>query len=111
MRLVLYVCNSHQQQVFDGHWPPYASNIVFELLESKEKPADHYVRMIYNQNVLKLPRCAPDAKENGTLCPFDKFQEIAKLVTPVNYVEECKPRVEPPPQSLANTNDFKKFQI
>ncbi|KAF9901362.1 Acid phosphatase-like protein 2 [Lobosporangium transversale] len=51
----------------DQQWPPYASNIILELWKSS--PGEHFVRVLYNGEVL-------DVKSNWCdleWCPFDTF--------------------------------------
>jgi acid phosphatase len=39
---------------FDGFWPPYASNLVFEL---SEENGNHFVRVFYNDKEITVPGC------------------------------------------------------
>ena len=81
---------------FDNKWPPFASNVIVELYKSKagDKAAtandDHYVRMIYNNKVLRLPECQATAVENGTLCPLNSFLELTQKMIPKNFSAECQ---------------------
>jgi len=99
-------------KVFDGRWPAFACNIIFELYEAKppsskhnaeqqqqpqqpQTPAtpgisNHFVRMIYNNQILNLPGCKATAVEDGTLCPLSDFIDISQKMVPKNYAEECQ---------------------
>ncbi|KAK9767187.1 hypothetical protein K7432_003186 [Basidiobolus ranarum] len=50
----------------DMRWPPFASNIIFELWKSHK---NYYVRVLYNGEVLEVKHAW--CKLNA--CPFDKF--------------------------------------
>ena len=69
-------------QVDTMMWPPYASMMLIELYEMKEK---HYVRVIYNGDVLPLTFC-----DSSTLCDFDTFSDYMKTVTPSNFPVNCE---------------------
>lgn len=100
----------HALGVADGKWPPYASTILLEVYEAAKAPtsrsardplehevrledallqegtpdgaqSSHALRMVYNGRPLAIPGCG------GTLCPFDKFVEIARKVIP--SADEC----------------------
>ena len=82
---------------FDQRWPPFAANVIFELYEGKNQQAAsspsvdaHYVRMLYNNTVLRLPGCKTTAVEDGTLCPLKNFLEIAATATPKDFHLECQ---------------------
>jgi hypothetical protein len=45
--------------VFDGYWPPYASNVVFELLDDETAAERWSVRLLYNDRELTIPGCPP----------------------------------------------------
>lgn len=89
-------------QAFDGRWPPFTSNISFELfrptpppasflssflpsfLSSKPKFSDHYVRIRYNSKNLKIPACSAIGNHlegsNGELCTWDAFRTAVRRV-------------------------------
>lgn len=71
-------------------WPPYASNLVFELWRAKgTMPAEMklFVRAVYNGEVLKIPGCS---KEGGALCTWDEFSKIIdNNLTIKDYEKEC----------------------
>jgi len=85
-------------EVFDHKWPPFASNIILELYKdtAPANPKDHnvennhYVRMLYNNEALKIPGCQETAVEGGFLCPLSTFLALSKKVIPENYEEACK---------------------
>lgn len=69
--------------VWDMHWPPFGSNVTFELFQHSSKPQDHYVRLKYNQLPLTVPECArPDNHYEGdtSLCKVNVFLEMMKKV-------------------------------
>lgn len=68
----------------DGHWPPYASTLAFEVYkkQSKAEVSGYVVRVVYNGQPKTLPGC-PDA-----LCPWEKLQEL--LATAVPSSAECQ---------------------
>jgi len=78
-------------QCFDNRWPPFASNLIFEMLREKQSPEKYFVRLIYNDRILAIPQCSAQARpgSEGTLCPFERFQEIANRVIPQDYEKEC----------------------
>jgi hypothetical protein len=68
--------------VEDGQWAPYASTIVFELLEAPGAHSnEHAVRMLYNGKALHIPGCG------GVICPWVSFEAIAAAVVPTEL--EC----------------------
>ena len=72
-------------QVDDGEWAPYASMILIELYETKEKK--HVVRFIYNGKVLNPPFC-----DDG-ICKYDVLSEhLHDLIPPDDYANTiCNP--------------------
>ncbi|RUP52188.1 hypothetical protein BC936DRAFT_138072 [Jimgerdemannia flammicorona] len=101
---------------FDNKWPPFSSIIIFELLQdttvppkktsswfpaifASKKPdpvasaSTHYVRVRYNDRILRLPGCAAlgahHASEDTSLCTMDAFRKIVEGQVPKNYIEEC----------------------
>ena len=49
---------------FDGRWPPYASDLCFELYRDEKSVNDHYVRVLYMGQPLQLPLSSSE------YCPF-----------------------------------------
>merc|ERR1712196_57552 len=41
--------------IYENIWPPYASNIVFEIATYKRNRNKYYIRTIYNDRIKKLP--------------------------------------------------------
>ncbi|KXS12800.1 phosphoglycerate mutase-like protein [Gonapodya prolifera JEL478] len=90
-------------RVFDGKWPQFANNLVFELFEQNPTPPSsflsrsqsrHYVRLLYNQNPLNLPYCAaPDQHHpsDPAMCTLEAFLEGVKAVrvTDSAWAKEC----------------------
>lgn len=82
-------------KIYDGHWPPYASNLVFELYDKRKK--QFYVRFLYNgKDVTKQVRfCRDIGNATGGLCPFDNFMyfvfyETFKYFGTSNYEDMCR---------------------
>ncbi|KAI9599256.1 histidine phosphatase superfamily [Syncephalis fuscata] len=71
---------------YDMLWPPYASNMLFELWQSTTNNRlgkQFYLRIIYNGRILKTPWCDMNA------CPIeDYFNYIASYV-PNDLSAEC----------------------
>jgi len=118
--------------VFDSRWPPFTSNITFEMFKAAPSKGgflrflktkdEYFVRMRYNQSVVALPGTLPSkfglesgkadcegCKEKGkhhegdeTLCTLDAFKEIVEKVRPVNWKEECRVRGTCPNKFNAN---------
>jgi len=59
-------------QVWDGKWPSYASLVQIEMLYND---SGEFVRLIYNNEVLRLPEC-----EYMDLCPYEKFREMTMKI-------------------------------
>ncbi len=72
-------------RVDDGHWAPYASMILIELYQTKDKKS--LVRFIYNGKVLSPPFCG-----DTELCDYDKLSNYLTTVTPPNNYKDtlCK---------------------
>ena len=73
-------------------WPPYASNLVFELWRARNTPPSAtklFVRVVYNGVLQKLPGCTGISSDNS-LCTWDEFSKIIENnLTIKNYETEC----------------------
>jgi len=58
-------------QVDTMRWPPYASMMLLELYDIS---GEHYMRIIYNGEVLELPFCGSKA-----LCSYAAFSSYYRL--------------------------------
>ncbi|CAO3662946.1 unnamed protein product [Umbelopsis ramanniana] len=94
--------------VFDKRWPPFSSSILFELFKEKKPESsswfgslwktsddqDYYVRVRYQDKLMKLPACADAGKHhpNGdkSLCTLAAFREAVDNQIPKDWAEECK---------------------
>jgi len=65
-------------------YAPYASHIIFELLESTSVSGDFYIRAFYNNKALVLPGCWK------TVCPFKTYKSlIDNHLTIKDVSKEC----------------------
>ncbi|GAM17578.1 hypothetical protein SAMD00019534_007530 [Acytostelium subglobosum LB1] len=79
----------------DNKHPETASSLEFLLFEKDkqqkqqqlQQQQQHFVKVVYNQQVLHIGKCK-EFEVDG-MCPWDKFMEISKKNTPVNFKEEC----------------------
>ena len=92
-------------RAFDGLWPDFGAHLTFELLEahppaiasttasSAVSSPTHVVRLLYNHRPLAVPQCAAAAAAagvDGTLCPLQRFREIAAALVPAKHHRECQ---------------------
>jgi len=98
--------------VFDEKWPAFTASITFELfrrqketpgvsspwqtvlgpLSSSHVPADHYIRVRYQNKNLALPMCADDGKHlpgSPEFCTLAAFRDRVRELTPVDWDAEC----------------------
>ena len=73
-------------RVDDGLWAPYASMILIELYQTKDKKS--LVRIIYNGKVLSPPFCG----DNG-LCDYEKMNDYLATVTPPRNYKDILCRI------------------
>lgn len=99
---------SNALEAFDGRWPPFTSNISFELFKLtppppsfissllpsfltttttnsyKPKFSEYYVRIRYNSKNLKIPACSSIGNHldgsMGEICTWDAFKSAVKRV-------------------------------
>ncbi|XP_028391161.1 counting factor 60-like [Dendronephthya gigantea] len=69
--------------VSDGVWPPYASQMIFEVYQMTDN--SHTMRILYNGKVMKLPFC--DDKE---LCNTDIVKEYVAKFEPESVAKDCQ---------------------
>ncbi|KAL9657390.1 hypothetical protein ABK040_014378 [Willaertia magna] len=68
---------------YNKNWPPFASNIAIELYGNKNRDK-YYIKLVYNNNILKLNHTEQD--ENG-LIPYEEFAKITEKFRVNNYQE------------------------
>ncbi|KAI9599240.1 histidine phosphatase superfamily [Syncephalis fuscata] len=76
----------------DLRWPPYASNLLFEVWQSnanlndsnRSTASEYIVRIIYNGRVLTLPWC------NTPNCPLSIYLDHLSSLIPANLMQECQ---------------------
>ena len=71
--------------IFDGLWPNYACELVFELYEvagddGSSSSLSHAVRTIYNGEVKHVPGCS------SVLCDIAEFQALSQAIIPTAEV-------------------------
>lgn len=86
-------------QINQVAWPPYASNLIFEVWKSN-KLKTAFIRVLYNGQILKLPFCTPIQSYQGImlvpsedqlgLCPMTMFKKHLEAYLPrESRDEEC----------------------
>jgi acid phosphatase len=93
----------------DWRWPPFTSHVEIELFRKGNQDTssssvdgdgaaprkDHYVRVRYNGQTMRLPACAAHDKHfpgtDGEVCTLDAFVDVAKKfsMTQEEWVREC----------------------
>eukprot|EP00762_Andalucia_godoyi_P000937 ANDGO_03731.mRNA.1 Counting factor 60 len=86
--------------VWDGVWPPYATHLIFELLQSKSTHK-FYVHATYNNVDVVFPTCQGQA-----VCPFEQFEQLAVPLVPTDYAAEC---AVPSPKNKQHVREFKRL--
>eukprot|EP01056_Protomagalhaensia_sp_Gyna25_P005809 Protomagalhaensia_sp_Gyna_25__5808@NODE_857_length_2507_cov_158_233793_g677_i0_p1_GENE_NODE_857_length_2507_cov_158_233793_g677_i0NODE_857_length_2507_cov_158_233793_g677_i0_p1_ORF_typecomplete_len627_score55_96His_Phos_2/PF00328_22/3_8e30_NODE_857_length_2507_cov_158_233793_g677_i02962176 len=76
--------------VFDGKWPPYASEVIIELYRGVGS-SDYFFRLIYNGEVLTsaIPACSPQNDGASDLCRLSSFFTATSWATPRGVQELC----------------------
>jgi hypothetical protein len=65
-------------------WPPYASNMLWELWQDEAQHSSYFVRVLYNGMVLPLPFCSMSD------CPLGEFYDwLHKSAVPKDLLKEC----------------------
>ncbi|KAH8115945.1 phosphoglycerate mutase-like protein [Phellopilus nigrolimitatus] len=101
--------------VYDEKWPPFTSSITFELFKKaphadppasylqtvftafspfkrSTQPAEHFVRIRYQNESLALPFCAESGQHlpgHPELCTLAAFRERVRALTPTDWEAEC----------------------
>lgn len=88
--------------VWDGHWPPYATNMIFELLRSKSTH-EFFVHATYNNVEVTFPTC-----QGQTICPFSLFEQLVKPLVPEDYLAECAVPHAKDPQHISDAKRLLK---
>ena len=69
--------------VYDGLWPKFGANIIFEVVQKDNKD---FVRMKYNEEFQQIPQC-PQSEIKA--CPIETFMKICEKLIPKDYEAEC----------------------
>jgi len=91
----LLMCCARHDDAALASWPPFCSEISFELLgprqpsgtTTSERERERFVRVVYNGSALDLP-CSPRGQ---TLCSLRDFREMMGrfAVSPAEFDREC----------------------
>jgi len=85
--------------IYKDVWPPYASNVVFEIATDKFNPKKIYIRTIYNDRIEKLPfinnnynETKEKFQENSITAwyPLEHFIDNWRHLLPTNFEKECE---------------------
>jgi len=73
--------------------------------QQKQKMEGYYVRLRYNDEVMKVPGCRPQGKHlegDDSFCTLTAFKEIVDAYTPKNWKMECTQNMGKPafPQTI-----------
>lgn len=75
-------------QTQDYRWPPYASNLIFELWRKSD--GEHYVRVLYNGVALQLPFCTFENDAGTGACLAELFiSNLRMSAVPEDWAKEC----------------------
>lgn len=75
----------------------------------KSRLEPYYVRIRYNDKVMKIPACAkPGNNYEGdeTLCTFEAFKRVADSFTPKNWKVQCGENIDKPIAGLDGAAEF-----
>ncbi|KAK9462769.1 histidine phosphatase superfamily [Lipomyces oligophaga] len=67
--------------------------------QKKPVKRDYYVRLSYNDQILRLPGCVPEGRHlpgDESICTFSAFQRIVDSFTPINWERECRTNLGEP---------------
>lgn len=65
---------------WNGNWAPFASIIAIETYQLQ--PGDYYLRMLFNNKVMKFGGCAE-------ICPMEQALSIMKSIAPADMDARC----------------------
>ena len=69
--------------VSDGVWPPYASQMIFEIYETAGANS-FSMRILYNGKVLKMPFC-----NDQEMCDTDTVKAYTATFLPESVEKDC----------------------
>ncbi len=70
-------------KVGDGVWPPYASQLIFEVYQMPDSLFS--LRILYNGKEQKLPFCG-----DKVMCDMDTVEKHLATIEPVNVEKNCR---------------------
>lgn len=80
--------------IYAGHWPPFASQVTFELYSHRNK--QFYIRILYNGDDLtrRARFCSKSGNSSRGFCPFENFvyfilYEVNMQFKAKDYSEMC----------------------
>jgi hypothetical protein len=70
--------------ISDGVWPPYASQLIFEVYEMSDQSFS--LRILYNGKVMKMPFC-----DNKEMCDIKTtVVEYVRTIVPESVEKDCQ---------------------
>lgn len=69
-------------------WPKFGANVIFELFKDRDTK-ERYVQMRYNGKKIDMPKCESIKKEDGGLCPLDRFVDMCNKTYIENFSDAC----------------------
>ena len=68
--------------ISDGVWPPYTSQLIFEIYEMSDNSFS--MRILYNGKVMKMPFC-----NNQEMCNTDTVKAYTATFLPESVEKDC----------------------